>query len=336
MRAHILKFFVLVCTFFLGLGIGFGLDYFFFRNSADGPLRLDSHYKFINPLLFCSVSENEEFFEFKNLEKKAEELLEMNGFDGINQKASVYYRDLNSGRWFGIDENSAYAPASLLKVSTMIAYYKYAEVNPDILNKKILYSGAFDENAAETYKPKKALQPGQSYSAEELIEYMIVYSDNNARRLLRDNIDPDFIDQIYTDLGLPSPYQYTAGTDFMSAKMYSYFFRALFNASYLNRAMSERALALLSKTDFPDGNGIIHGVPRGIPVSQKFGERVIYSPYNEVISRELHDCGVVYYPKHPYLLCIMTKGKDFKPLSEIIAKLSKLLYEQTFEFYADY
>jgi len=27
---------------------------------------------------------------------------------------------------------------------------------------------------------------------------------------------------------------------------------------------------------------------------------------------QLHDCGIVYYPETPYLLCVMTKGWNFE------------------------
>ena len=43
--------------------------------------------------------------------------------------------------------------------------------------------------------------------------------------------------------------------------------------------------------------------------------------------RQLHDCGIIYYPNNTYLLCIMTRGKDFKQLESVIAGISKTVYE---------
>jgi hypothetical protein len=42
--------------------------------------------------------------------------------------------------------------------------------------------------------------------------------------------------------------------------------------------------------------------------------------------RQLHDCGIVYAPGKPYLICIMTRGSDFKRLSPVIAQISKQVY----------
>jgi hypothetical protein len=42
---------------------------------------------------------------------------------------------------------------------------------------------------------------------------------------------------------------------------------------------------------------------------------------------EFHDCGIV-YSGTPYLLCVMTKGKNYNDLQEAIRKISALTYEE--------
>jgi hypothetical protein len=70
--------------------------------------------------------------------------------------------------------------------------------------------------------------------------------------------------------------------------------------------------------------GIVAGVPKGVTIAHKFGEReVVGEP-----EKQLHDCGIVYYPKHPYLICIMTRGSDFEKLAQGIRELSELVYKE--------
>jgi beta-lactamase class A len=89
--------------------------------------------------------------------------------------------------------------------------------------------------------------------------------------------------------------------------------------------MSNQALALLSRADF--NYGIKQAIPSSIEVAEKFGERsVIDSRSGRVFSRELHDCGLVYYPDHPYLLCVMTEGPDFNELLATIREISAAAY----------
>ncbi len=244
---------------------------------------------------------------------------------GEANQISVYFRDLDSGRWTGVNADDEYAPASMLKVPVMIAYYKLAETYPEILLKKVLYDGSFDDNKAETLKPEKAIKPGKEYTIDELIKYMIVYSDNNATKLLHQNISTSLLEDIYDDLEISTPEK--GQIDFMSAKKYSRFFRVLYNSTYLNRIMSQKALELLVQPDFPQGiNG---GIPSNIIAAQKFGERTIYSSDVSSQTYEIHDCGIIYYPSHPYVACVMTKGDDINNLEKTIQDVSRLLYQET-------
>ena len=300
------------------------------------PLKIDigslalrqnsSKYKFTNPLLLCDISPSAPLNEYKDMGDKITALIKGSSVGTGPSRVSVYYRNLNTGRWMGINDNDHYSPASLLKVTTMIAFFKLAEDDPSILQKKIFYDGSFDDNTQEMIKPPQEIVAGNSYTVQYLIERMIEYSDNNALLLLNNNIHTPFLAEVYTDLGITIP-PFGGPIDFMSAKSYSYFFRILYNASYLNRVMSERALALLGKADF--SKGIKAGVPSGILVAQKFGERTVLLKNNPTpVTRELHDCGIVYSPGHPYLLCVMTEGSDFDKLSSIIRDISKMVYEE--------
>jgi beta-lactamase class A len=110
-------------------------------------------------------------------------------------------------------------------------------------------------------------------------------------------------------------------SDSMTVKQTASMFRLLYNASYLNKSMSQYALHLLQQSTFRDG--IIARVPDGIPVSHKFGERE-----DDDGTKQLHDCGIVYHPKTHYLICLMTKGHDQHINAQVLAELSRLIYEE--------
>jgi hypothetical protein len=95
------------------------------------------------------------------------------------------------------------------------------------------------------------------------------------------------------------------------------------NVTYLSSEYSERALKLLSETTYL--NGLVAGVPKGVTVAHKFGEHV-FSAKGVATGVELSDCGIVYYPAHPYLLCVMTSVKDEVTAATIIANISKVTY----------
>ncbi len=313
---------VSIALIFLGLGLGLGI--FVGKNTSNKDvdtspreIRLGEN-KFTNPLLECEVNGMVGETEYKPSKNKITSYIN----DQLDKKnithASVYYRDLNNGPWFGINERENFSPASLLKLPVLMAYLKQAETNPGLLTKKLLYKKV-SAPVEQNFIPISPLLDDAEYTIDELLSHMIIYSDNDALFLLEKNIDAAAIDAVTRDLGIETATD-TTPEDYMSVKSYASLFRVLFNASYLNREMSEKAFSILTKTAFP--KGLVSGVPPNIPVAHKFGERELP---NDV--KQLHDCGIVYYPKHRYLLCIMTRGTDYGQLETVIGTISKNIYE---------
>jgi len=274
-------------------------------------------YQFINPLLECDHASSRSV-KVVALETELRQYVQKVTAAGEAKIVSVYFRDLNNGPWLGINENENYSPASLLKVPILIGVLRKAEQTPGLLSKEIKFErpvDQFQQNITD-----EMIQPGKSYTVEDLLVRMIKNSDNEAKNLLFNLIGGDFFTKVNSDLGNYIPGMVTE--DFMSVRNYSSFFRILYNATYLNKEMSEKALQILSKTDFKVG--IVAGLPQGTTIAHKFGER----GYADTNVKQLHDCGIVYLPNRPpYLLCVMTRGTDFDQQSRIIADVSAIVYK---------
>jgi beta-lactamase class A len=284
-------------------------------------------YKFIDPLLFCGVSLRKEATEFALLKTQIQNLISDKEDNNQVKTVSVYVNfDSRDGRWLSINPNEVYSPASLFKVPTAIAYLKLSESNPNILTSKLYYDGKINNNSIEYFKPSRAIGPRSLNTVDALIQSMLRYSDNNAYYVLQSNINPNTYNELLTDLGIVLPQSTNIQNDFITIKQYANFFRVLYNASYLDRDMSEKALSYLSQTDF--NQGIVAGLPNNLVVAHKFGERIFGNdPLDPASQKELHDCGIIYYPNHPYLLCVMTKGTNFENLAGTISDISKTVYQ---------
>jgi beta-lactamase class A len=280
-------------------------------------------YSFISPLLECESSSEltrAKMIGFKNnLSSKVNQLIK----DNDAKMVSVYFRDLNNGPWYGINEDETFTPASLLKAPLMMALLKQAESDPSFLSKNIQISD--DESEADMIpqdiKPADPLIPGGTYTIEDLIYHMIVYSDNHAMQLLLGEINQDVYNKVYTDLDIHLP-SASVQENYMTVKEYAGFFRILYNASYLNKEMSEKALKILSEVDYKDG--LVAGLPKNVVVSHKFGERT----YDNNDTKQLHDCGIVYHPQSPYLLCVMSRGNSLIKEAKVISEVSKFVYDE--------
>ncbi len=281
-------------------------------------------YDFINPLLECELAPESGFKVLQPIQNHVSSIvgsyLQLDGVEDV----SVYFRDLNNGPWFGIDEQKLFAPASLFKVPLAIAILKEAQSNPELLQQSLFFeTRQMDEVASPNFTSSKTLELGHSYTIDELIERMIAYSDNEAMSLLYQYLDPKLLSQVESDLDLGLQTS-GDGEKSLSVKAYAGIFRVLYNASYLNREMSDKLLRTLAKSEFT--SGIVRPLPPNTVVAHKFGERGIAN-LNGTFSSQLHDCGIVYNYENPYLLCVMTRGSDFKKQTELIRAVSKSIYE---------
>jgi len=98
----------------------------------------------------------------------------------------------------------------------------------------------------------------------------------------------------------------------------------LYNATYLSRAYSEKALEILAQAKYAPG--LVAGVPAETAVAQKYGEAFDQSnPSQPQIT--LSNCGVIYHPTHPYILCVMTKGGNLDDLNKAVAAISSVTWK---------
>lgn len=290
--------------------------------SADTEHRQAAGYKFINPLLECEQGEGRidvlmPHFK-KGLEAFAVEEAKRNGV-GFN---AIYFRDLSNGPWFGIRESEKFRPASLLKVPVAMAVYKAAEERPELLRRKLRYAErlSLPQGRIQFIRPVKEIELGREYTVEELVEHMLVYSDNQALLLLSEVLPAKGITALYEALGVDRDVVENMDGK-LSLRAFGTFYRILFNASYLSRANSEKLLEMLSRSVYT--RGLVAGVPPAVPVAHKFGE-------GGELGRDLQlqDCGIVYHPSRPYLICVVGSGPSHEGLEKFISSVSAFVFEQ--------
>lgn len=277
-------------------------------------------WRFINPLLECDVAEplvqRSELVSFRG---RLESLVEERRASGQIETASLYFRELNDGPWIGINERVGYLPASLLKLPTLISVLKRAEHDPGFLAREVVYKGRHDENSTIFFRPPETLQTGRSYTVEQLSRRMARYSDNNATGMLNALVTAPEQSAVLRGLGVLPAWVQGGGT--LDVRALSSFLRVLFNASYLSREHSELALEMLSQSFFRAG--IIAGVPEDVQVCSKYGEAAVGPGL-----LQLHEFAIVYHERRPYLLGVMTRGRDFATLARLIRDLSRTVYEE--------
>lgn len=277
-----------------------------------------AHERFTNPLLECSEGPQELLMGDRVVIERAVSAYVSDALaHHVISSAAVYFRDLNNGPWFGINERTPFTPGSLLKLPLAISLYALAQRDPTLLTSQVEYKGRTRAASEEAdYGSDTPLSPGV-YSVDDRLGKMLRTSNNDAAEILAQVIGKDNLLSIYQDLGIQEP-EYNQ--DYViDVKTFGAFFRILYNASYIGQQASERLLSTLAESTFHDG--LVAGVPQTVTVAHKFGTRSLA----DTSVKQLHDCGIIYASK-PYILCVMTQGSDMTKLATFIEAISHIVY----------
>lgn len=231
----------------------------------------------------------------------------------------IYFENLNTGAWVGINERESFIPASLLKLPVVVAILKRIDEGMFTLDTNVIIRPG-DINTA--YGAVGMLKPGDETTLRDLTNYTLHYSDNTAANTLFALMTPDDVLDAAMGLGLPARNVKNLTKDRevqISPKDYAHMLLSLYHASYLRRAHSNLVLSFLSNTAFHDG--LPEGLPEGVRIAHKVG----YRP-DSVYGEQHHDCGIIYYPPSPYVLCIMTKGLTQEETDRFAKRVSEMTF----------
>ncbi|MFN5665528.1 MAG: serine hydrolase [Bacteroidota bacterium] len=281
-------------------------------------------YKYTNPLLACLNSSQLVMDELVIFKPKILSYINKITARHPDIHISYYFRDLNNGLWIGINEKEMFSPASLMKVPIMITVLKEAQQNRDLLATKIQYIKDNFKDVDEESGFEKIDK--QYYTVEEYIRQMIAYSDNAAALILMQYMGMDKIVKTEKELNLSVNEDAGINTNFVAVNRYAAVFRILYNASYLNKDMSEKALQILSESVYR--NGIRSAVPAQYAIAHKYGERDLFDQKGNRNVLQLHHFGIVYFTGKPYLIGVMTRGADRETKQNIIYDLAKITFEE--------
>jgi beta-lactamase class A len=323
---------ILILIFLLSVSAAFFGGWFYREKAINklffiSPLRLGG-FKFVKPLLVCDTASEKKLPALDALTAKLTNYIDSEKKLKNVDSVSIYFQDLKTDGRIDINQDEKFNPASLTKVAVMMAFYRLAEYDSSILSQSIFYEKTdADFNEGQEIPPKDTAQKGNTYTTEILLGKMIKYSDSNSMALLLELVDPSTLQSLFSDLQVPFPVKPDSleNLDSITTKGVSYFFRVLYNSTYLTNDLSDKALGLLSETDYK--NGLVAGVPAGVDVAHKYG-LIDLLAQGTIYERELHDCGIVYHAKDPYLICVMTKSSsDAKSIENVIKNISALVYQ---------
>lgn len=233
------------------------------------------------------------------------------------KKISVYIEFLNTGANIAYNQDVRHYPASLIKMPVAIATARKIE-NKEWTwdNQLVLFPQDVDSRSGVI-----AGKPiGSRFTIRELLEAMLIDSDNTAYNILLRNVGAEAINDFLSAVGLESLFDSNLQ---ITAKEYTQIFRSLYTSNYLDRELSQILLDMLSKTE--DDLLLDKGLPDDVLFSHKFGTNLDGFVYA--------DSGIVYLPNRPYLITVFYQA-DQEDSEEKIFSLFEEISSTTYAYFS--
>jgi beta-lactamase class A len=264
-------------------------------------------FPFLSPRILAD-SPNDILINFVPLRKALTEK-----FDKLQVQKSFYFEYLPDGTSIRIGGDQQLTAASLIKVPLAMNLYKAAELGRINLDEKVTVT-AFDLDQAYGEVYKKGA--GYQLTLREAARHMLEDSDNTAARVVFNHMKDKLKYEEQSLARLDVEQNFEDGQAVITARAYSSVLKGLYFAAYLNNEHSQELLGYLSKSTAT--NRISRDLPNSVKVAHKIGV------YNANWAES--DCGIVYVPKRPYVLCVMV-GLPEDEADKFIAEISKDIYD---------
>lgn len=253
--------------------------------------------------------------EFVDAETLKQDTVELLASQKGKQQYSVYYEDLTTGDYFGIQENTILTAASLNKLGIIGYLYNVASKNEINLEDKIVIQKE-DIQDYGTGSLRYAT-PGGTYTLKYLAQLALQQSDNTAAHVLELRLEEKNVQFYVTTLGMGATSMVNNET---SARDMGIFLRSLYKKRITNPSLTQEILGYMTDTDFEDR------LPRYLPKTYKTHHKT-----GDAVGL-IHDAGIIDDGVSPFILVVMGSNIEDENLAkDTIGKIAKLITDKRSE-----
>lgn len=259
----------------------------------------------------------EKFNEFKV--NHVEKYIQL--FNESGAKVAVYFKDLSTQYDFGIDANEKIPSASLVKIPIMAAVYYLAKKGEISLDEELTYKKKYRCGGSGIIKNCRY---GERFTIKQLVELMIVVSDNVATHMIIDRIGLKRFNEIFKNLGLKNTNldryvmdlrsRNNGVENYTTAKEIGTLLEKIYYGKLVSKQASLEMLEIMLKQEISDR--IRKKLPSNVIVANKTG----------TMKNVFHDVGIVFTNNGNFILCVLTEDLDHKIAKQFIADIAYKMY----------
>jgi beta-lactamase class A len=234
-------------------------------------------------------------------------------FNALDVQKSFYFEYLPDGTSIRVGADNQLTAASLIKVPLAMNLYRAAELGRVNLDETVTVQASELDDAYGTLYQRGS---GFKMTLREAAQYMLEQSDNTATHVVFDHTQDklSYDEQSLARLDIDQDSE--NGQAVINSRSYASVLKGLYFSAYLNKEDSQELLGYLSHSTAT--NRLTAQLPASVKVAHKIGV------YNANWAES--DCGIVYVPKRPYVICVMV-GLPEDQANKFISDVSKEVYD---------
>jgi beta-lactamase class A len=243
-------------------------------------------------------------------------------FSGVS---GYVIKDLHTGQVVSSGENLVFASASLIKLPILCAAFQAAEEGRFSLTATHVLERADRRGGSGILKFAPV---GTVLTNRELLELMIVQSDNTATELVVKQLGIDYLQQAFYKLGLDETKINADGfrltgrpvrnDNMTSPRDMAFLLEKIYQKQLVSTDASEQMLDILKHQHLRDR--LPRYMPAGWQIAHKTG----------LLRKACHDVGIVFTPQGDYMICVLTASHaTYKTAKHFIADMGRI----TFDYY---
>jgi beta-lactamase class A len=225
---------------------------------------------------------------------------------------SVYYKNLDTGSSFGIDENLINKGASVNKIPIIASLYFLEKSGKINMDERV----TINEEDVQDYGTGsiRYQEIPVNYSLRNLAKLALKQSDNTASHVINLKIGEENVQKLVNSWGMT---QTNMAENKTTVKDMTIIFEKIYRNEITDIANTKELLDFMTDTEFEDR--ITKDLPREAVAYHKSGDDEGY----------IHDVGIIKSPKGTYYLGIMTSdiGGNEDETKNTMSQISKLIFD---------
>ena len=245
----------------------------------------------------------------------------------FNGETAIYVKDLATGKTIGINTDQRFPSASLVKVPIMAVVYQAQKEGLLTLDDTLKLR---QSHKVFSRRGLYRARSGRSYTIRELVDAMIITSDNTATNMLVERLGFGYINQKFVEFGLKDTdlrrgimelkWRKLGIDNYTTAQDMAMLLEKIYTKELVSESSSEEMLSILWRQRINDR--IPARLPEYCSVAHKTGS------LNDTIS----DVGIVFTPQGDFVLCVLTlDGKTWKTAKRFIGQIASSAFQYCYQ-----